>query len=582
IRNANVLAATLLDYITCVLRYLQATESNFGESYQDYEVASTALQCLLKVENMVQDLVIRADSAVPHLLHRLLLRERVCESIDASVEPSYILAPLSSVLLDDPFFESTYHSPLPADLDCHLQASVKSVPWASLEGVARSCVELHLSLVEGLTAVAVTCPASLQSKLLHTIAEIISSLISSKFGVDYGSYTLSSLIFPVLQQWIRRETTDSEANLKQAIGLFTEVAVTYINTTQDSAWVDRVLLDALAVLSECAARSSERVARLGCACIRHLIKSAADSFTSRRWTIVVRSLWNTTGLTLAYIRLLMRYYVADSKDANGDVGRVRIAVSEESTSSHQTLLLAQQVFLLEHQLSDDPSIDEQGNQCAFNRELVLSEDSAEDIRLPIQQLVISLLSHQLILQLIGYVLLQSVHLPVVGSAECILNKICDSSQCTTKYLNKLSMEDVTTLFHCLDASVQVSRHFDSRQGLKLLIQSIFNFPAAPNLCKQAVLAWTLRSLTMYELVRSSSFDEMAITEIMNGVKPPEGDFVVRQLSSCHAKVCAYFCRIEKSLALEKIGALTRAHVAQQFSLVLDDMMEETVSGEKFY
>uniref|UniRef100_A0A914SJ15 Mon2/Sec7/BIG1-like HDS domain-containing protein n=1 Tax=Parascaris equorum TaxID=6256 RepID=A0A914SJ15_PAREQ len=294
IRNANVLAATLLDYITCVLRYLQATESNFGESYQDYEVASTALQCLLKVENMVQDLVIRADSAVPHLLHRISLMISKCTSIDASVEPSYILAPLSSVLLDDPFFESTYHSPLPADLDCHLQ--------------------------------------------------------------------------------------DSEANLKQAIGLFTEVAVTYINTTQasDSAWVDRVLLDALAVLSECAARSSERVARLGCACIRHLIKSAADSFTSRRWTIVVRSLWNTTGvnnvlnavnlsmrkagigLTLAYIRLLMRYYVADSKDANGDVGRVRIAVSEESTSSHQTLLLAQ--------------------QCAFNRELVLSEDSAEDIR----------------------------------------------------------------------------------------------------------------------------------------------------------------------------------------------------------
>lgn len=67
-------------------------------------------------------------------------------------------------------------------INFYILASVKSVPWASLEGVARSCVELHLSLVEGLTAVAVTCPASLQSKLLHTIAEIISSLISSKFG----------------------------------------------------------------------------------------------------------------------------------------------------------------------------------------------------------------------------------------------------------------------------------------------------------------------------------------------------------------------------------------------------------------
>ncbi|KHN83794.1 Brefeldin A-inhibited guanine nucleotide-exchange protein 3 [Toxocara canis] len=235
IRNANVLTATLLDYVTCVLHYLQATESNFGESCQDFEVASTALQCLLKVENIVHDLMVKADSAVPHLLHRLrlrlLLRERVCENIDASIEPSYIVAPLSSVLLDDPFFDCTYHSPLPTDLDCLLQPSSEAVPWSSLGGVGRSCVELHLSLVEGLTAVAVTCPASLQSRLLHTIAETISSLINSKFGVDYGSYALSSLIFPVLQQWIRRETADSEVNLKQAIGLFTEVAVTYINTS---------------------------------------------------------------------------------------------------------------------------------------------------------------------------------------------------------------------------------------------------------------------------------------------------------------------------------------------------------------
>lgn len=54
----------------------QISESNFGESCQDYEVASTALQCLLKVENMVQDLIIRADSAVPHLLHRCAFLRR--------------------------------------------------------------------------------------------------------------------------------------------------------------------------------------------------------------------------------------------------------------------------------------------------------------------------------------------------------------------------------------------------------------------------------------------------------------------------------------------------------------------------
>lgn len=66
---------------------------------------------------------------------------------------------------------------------------------------------------------------------------ICSAEVTFITGVDYGSYTLSLLIFPMLQQWIRRETADSEANLKQAIGLFTEVAVTYINTTQGQHYV---------------------------------------------------------------------------------------------------------------------------------------------------------------------------------------------------------------------------------------------------------------------------------------------------------------------------------------------------------
>ncbi|KHN83795.1 Brefeldin A-inhibited guanine nucleotide-exchange protein 3 [Toxocara canis] len=278
----------------------------------------------------------------------------------------------------------------------------------------------------------------------------------------------------------------------------------------------------------------------------------------------------------------MRYYVVDSKDANGDVGRVRVVVSENSPASNQTLLLAQQVFLLENQLSEEPSIGEQGSAFNFNRELILSEDNAEDNRLTVQQLVVSLLSHQLILQLIGCLLLQNVHLPVVESAEIILNKINDSSEDKNKYLSKLSKEDITTLFHCLDASIQVSRHFDSRPGLKLLIQSIFNFPTTPNLCKQAVLAWTLRSLTMYELVRSSFLDEKAISDLMISDKRQEEDFAVWQLSNCHAKVCAFLCKMEKSLALEKIGRLTRAHVVQQFSLVLDDTVEEAINSEKLY
>lgn len=68
-------------------------------------------------------------------------------------------------------------------------------------------------------------------------------------------------------------------------------------------------------------------------------------------------------------------------------------------------------------------------------------------------------------------------------------------------LHKLSAEDIIILFRCLDGSLLVARNFDKRSGLKMLIQGLYDLPVLPNLCKQIVLAWTIRSLSMYEMVR---------------------------------------------------------------------------------
>ncbi|VDN25625.1 unnamed protein product [Gongylonema pulchrum] len=342
IRNTNVLLATFLDYITCVLQYLQSTEpeEEAAVTSTNITVASTALQNLLKVERMLHDLLNRADTADPHLLQRLTMRERDQQFVERHTDASFLVEPLSTVLIEEPFFD-VVQPILPTDLDRLLEVPQTNSPWENYTAPMRSCVEIYLSLLEGLTAVTFVCPVPLQSNLLRTIADLIEAQISTDYGsvfwMNFGAYGLSVLVFPMLQRWLRKETAEHENNLKQALGLCTEIVKQYVLHSE-------ALFDALTLLTECVACASNRIARRGYACLRFLIRSTIHKLTRERWTIVVRALWNATSLTLAHLRLLMRYYVVDSEDPNGDVGDVRIAATENSKFSCETVLLAQKVI----------------------------------------------------------------------------------------------------------------------------------------------------------------------------------------------------------------------------------------------
>ncbi|VDN18079.1 unnamed protein product [Gongylonema pulchrum] len=229
IRNTNVLLATLLDYITCVLQYLQSMEpeDDVAITSTNITVASTALQNLLKVERMLHDLLNRADTADPHLLQRLTMRERDQQFVERHTDASFLVEPLSTVLIEEPFFD-VVQPILPTDLDRLLEVPQTNSPWENYTAPMRSCVEIYLSLLEGLTAVTFVCPVPLQSNLLRTIADLIEAQISTDYGMNFGAYGLSVLVFPMLQRWLRKETAEHENNLKQALGLCTEIVKQYV------------------------------------------------------------------------------------------------------------------------------------------------------------------------------------------------------------------------------------------------------------------------------------------------------------------------------------------------------------------
>uniref|UniRef100_A0A158Q8G4 DUF1981 domain-containing protein n=1 Tax=Elaeophora elaphi TaxID=1147741 RepID=A0A158Q8G4_9BILA len=417
IKNTSILITTALDYITCVLQYLHSTGSEKESMIPSSNVtmASTALQNLLKMERMLHNLFDSADCTDQHLLQRLTLRERTQHCVDRYTEVSFLMEPLSTVLIEEPFFDVEQKIP-PTDLDRLLEG-------LNYTASRRSCTEVYLSLLESLTAVTFVCPASLQSNLLRTIADLIKEQVNTKFGINFGAYGLSVLVFPMLQQWMRKDATKHENNLKQAIGLFTEVVKQYLIQTKNNPWVNRTLFDTLTLLTECITCTSNRIARLGYACLRFLIRSSVHSLTTERWTIIVRSLWNATSLTLAHLRLLMQYYVVNSNDPNGDLGNVCVAAVEHSNFSCETLLLARQIFLINEQIYSVTEVEE-----TKKREVVLCNNDGTEQRIAGDELVSILTSHQYILELIGTLLLNGIDLPVDGQTAAFLKKFDEQAE----------------------------------------------------------------------------------------------------------------------------------------------------------
>ncbi|KAL3997839.1 hypothetical protein ACH3XW_12555 [Acanthocheilonema viteae] len=575
IKNTNILITTALDYITCVLQYLHSTGSEKESMIPSSSVtmASTALQNLLKMERLLHNLFDSADCTDQHLLQRLTLRERTQHCVDRYTDVSFLMEPLSTVLIEEPFFNVEQKIPL-TDLDRLLEAPEIIVPWKNYTASRRSCTEVYLSLLEGLTAVTFVCPSSLQSSLLRTIADLIIGQMDTKFGINFGVYNLSVFVFPMLQQWMRKDAAKHENNLKQAIGLFTEVVKQYLVQTKDNPWVNRTLFDTLILLTECITCARNRIARLGYACLRFLIRSSIHSLTTEQWTIIVRSLWNATSLTLAHLRLLIQYYVVDSNDPNGDLGNVCIAAVENSKFSCETLLLARQIFLMDEQICSVTEVEE-----TRKREVILCNNDGIKQRILGDELVNILISHQYILELIGTLLLNGIDLPVDGQTAAFLKKFNEQTESDNECnLHKLSPEDIIILFCCLDGSLLVARNFDKRSGLKMLIQGLYDFPVLPNLCKQIVLAWTIRSLAMYEMVRKCPLKKEVIVEYLSSSDGNVKDdkYYIKQLQLCHREVCMYLCNLEKKLSTEALRYLARSHITPQITLIRNDVLDENL------
>lgn len=278
-----------------------------------------------------------------------------------------------------------------------------------------------------------------------------------------------------------------------------------------SAAATLTLKQILLVLIECSAQSQESVARVGVSCLKHVILSTGHLFNETHWLIACSAIHRSCTVTVAPLRQLSFAFHEKSNSFYGDCATVKVAARRDSTIEEIMRInaLAQQVFLMDNQR--DPQ-----NKNAYPNTIdgkIPSDDrsysfllyplttsfgqSVENfvIRIPYRSLVIGLLANQMLLPLVAKLLLGNLKCVPSEVHSCIFENISTTKSSTPFNIGFRSRE---ILLRCVKQYLTSSLEFDSRPGLKFLMQKVSNIDFAANLYKQMTSSWMIYFISMID------------------------------------------------------------------------------------
>eukprot|EP00057_Strongylocentrotus_purpuratus_P014165 XP_011668639.1 PREDICTED: brefeldin A-inhibited guanine nucleotide-exchange protein 3 [Strongylocentrotus purpuratus] len=364
------------------------------------------------------------------------------------------------------------------------------------------------------------------------------------------------------------------ANFKQACGLATDLVVEHLTqedtqgnsqsdtqgNSQSAGSTDGVedipplppvngrclmLKQMLDILVECIGQSNESVARLGCSCIRHLLLSAGPSFTHDMWTVACNGMQRAVATSLRSIRQLMSCFQSGSDDFMGDVCPVKVAARKDVTDMEYLRLqqLAQQVFQLDSQRPLSMEMTPQDDPRSFifiiyppDTDLTTNIDQIKS-RVSFRGIVLGLLAHQLLVQTLGTILLHGSEIQVSGEHTAISttslpsklsphdgadgptspttnsSKVPPFDSSLPGLLAYLSPRNLSLLLECFVQSYQIACEFNSRPGLKFLLQKVARFEVAANLYWQGAMSFTFYLHTLLELCHHTPRNKMEAAHI---------------------------------------------------------------------
>ena len=548
--NIVVFANAALDCITCLIKHIKGTEERrVLEELVDIkemgipvsDTCEAALRYLVRCHSILAKIYLM--SASPRFQGAQKIKIGPClETVSPNI-------PGHDVISFDPDtdtvgqFGYSFRS-----LDTSLEKGGKYKPLLQSDQTSE-LLRVWFLLMDGIVSAMACCPKQHQSAVVSTLFSILQSFKQQKY-FEFGIFCVNHLLLPAMQTWLRKTKSTfrgwdlSAQGIKQALGMTTDLVLDWmlyqdtngLNSEQIEQAIDLLLKQLLILLVESTVFPCEIIARFSCSCLRHLIHQTGPKLTPDHWNLVCLSLSRASQLSLYHLHQLMALFLTGSENFYGDTGTVRVAARRDSTikETHRLKQLAHQILLLDSQRDDIPKIC--GNPEAIDRSFLFLLQPRDEttcvgefpLRVTLGELLTSLTSHNIILQIIGSILLQGTKHLVPSLANillqsCVSTPMSPSVSSLPGMLESLSSSQIDILLSTLKISHQAAIEFDSRPGLKFLIQKVCQIPSAANLYKQAGAAWSLRAVTLFDL---------CLSEIR------KGDIKIEDIKQClfdHAK-----------------------------------------------
>ncbi|XP_029452334.1 brefeldin A-inhibited guanine nucleotide-exchange protein 3 isoform X1 [Rhinatrema bivittatum] len=369
-------------------------------------------------------------------------------------------------------------------------------------------IEVWIILLEQLAAAISNCPRQHQPPTLELLFELLRE-VTKVPGPGFAIYAVVHLLLPVMSLWLHRSHGDhsywdvASANFKHAIGLSCELVVEHVQSFIHSDigyenLINAMLKDLFKLLVACVAEPTEPISRVGCSCIRYVLVTAGPVFTEEMWRLACCALQNAFSATLEPVKNLLGYFHSGSENFSGDACEVKVAAPSLCPNAEveywRIRAMTQQVFMLDTQCSPKTPNNKEGFEYAQFCVLIIDLPPDEKPNghtqksIPFRTIVVSLLSHQVLLQNLYDVLLEEF---VKGSSHLEEKMAQIQEPKPAGFLRYLSMQNLAVIFDLLLDSYRTAREFDTRPGLKCLLMKVSGIGGAANLYRQSVMSFNI-------------------------------------------------------------------------------------------
>ncbi|TMS04474.1 Brefeldin A-inhibited guanine nucleotide-exchange protein 3 [Larimichthys crocea] len=399
-------------------------------------------------------------------------------------------------------------------------------------------IQVWILLLEQLTAAVSNCPRQHQPPTLELLFTLLRE-VTTVPGPGFAIFSVIQLLLPVMSLWLQRSHGDhsywdvAAANFKHAIGLCCELVVEHVNSFIHSdigyeCLINLMLKDLFKLLVACVSEPAETISRVGCSCIRYVLVTVGPVFTEEMWRLACCALQDAFSATLEPVKNLLACFHSGSDSFSGDACEVKVAAPTHSPSAEaeywRIKAMAQQVFMLDTQCSPKTPNNKDGfehaQSCVLIIELPCDQQSnghaqKRKIGIPFRTIVVSLLSHQVLLQNLYDILLEEFVKQPEGH-EKVTPVTSDPSRTSAGFLRYISMTNLAIILDLLLDSYRTARDFDTRPGLKYLLMKVSGVCGAANLYRQSAMSFNLyfQALLCATLSQADSMTAQQVKRIL--------------------------------------------------------------------